>query len=74
MQQAGPKPGGGCRGAKTSREDRVIKIDEDNIETAIFHNAENKPCVRMRDMDSGEVLTIRICNTMAQAIAFYNAN
>jgi hypothetical protein len=52
----------------------MSKIDEDNIETAIFYNENNKPCVRMRDIDSGEVITIRICNTYEQAVAFYNEN
>ena len=51
----------------------MTKIDEDNIEVAISHNYQNKPCVRMRDMDSGEVITIRIYETEEQAIAFYNS-
>ena len=48
----------------------MIEIDEDNIEYATFVNAARKHCFRMRDTDSGEVITIIICNSEEQAKGF----
>jgi len=49
----------------------MTKLDENNIEYAVFQNANGKFCVRSRDMDSGEVITIRICQSESQAVKIY---
>jgi len=51
--------------------DEMVKIDENNIEYAVFQNANGKYCVRSIDIDSGEVITIRVCQSEEQAAKIY---
>jgi len=59
---------------RKSKNEGVImsKVDENNIEYTVFQNANGKYCVSSRDLDSGEIITLRICESETQAISIHN--